>query len=507
VVIGDRTAHADIVVVNTCTVTAESTRSSRQLIKRTVREFPGASVVVTGCYAAAQPDEVLSIGGVDLVVPNKDKDRLVDAVAEQFGNAGSVQSAGMCGRSASACPPATALQLRPRSARQEPERESRAWTVLPVRLTQPEPSYACMEGCRGEAPGNGAAALTQPEPSYAYMEALATASDRGIDGRPEDPSLREPRRTLKVQTGCDELCSFCIVPSTRGGLQSRPYETVLELAQKMVNRGAVEITLSGVHLGKYGVDIGYEDGLYGLVCRLLDALPSHVRLRLSSIEATCLDVRLVELMNRDKRLCRHLHIPLQSGDDEVLSAMRRPYDSDTYLRIVEAAREKVDGLALTTDVMVGFPGETPKALWNTYRLIERVGFAKLHVFRYSPRQGTPAASFDAQVSEVEKKSRSRMIRELGDELRRKFFEREVSRGVLSGVLIEGSGVFDDDPANSSAARSKLFGITDNYIKVVTVGPADKVGGYVDVIPTGWDAEKVEGELKSQRKERPNCAFV
>ncbi len=409
----------DVVVVNTCTVTADSSRSSRRLIARSVRQFPRARVLVTGCYAVAAPSEVAAMEGVDEVVANKDKDSLVDYLRERY---------------------------------------------FPTTLN------ACSDNrsCGG-----------YPHPGNCL------------------PRLDSPRVTLKVQTGCDEMCTFCIVPTTRGDLDSRPAEEVIYRARSAVERGAREITLSGVHLGKYGRDRDEGSGLYDLVWLLLDELPEEVRLRLSSVEVTCVRPELVELMATEERLCRHLHIPLQSGDDTVLQAMKRPYTAKKFLEMAASVKERVPGVAITTDVLVGFPGETVRAFENTIRVVEEVGFAKLHVFRYSARDGTPAASMEGQVSEEEKKARSRVIRELGDELRLEFHRREAGRGLLEGVLVEGAGPADSEESISAkGARPRLFGITDNYVKVETAGPAGLVGEVVAVSPSGVSVDKVRGELAS-----------
>ncbi|MER3521729.1 MAG: hypothetical protein C4317_05900, partial [Acidimicrobiia bacterium] len=262
----------------------------------------------------------------------------------------------------------------------------------------------------------------------------------------------------------------------------------------------VELTLSGVHLGRYGIDSGTGVGLYELVCRLLESLPSSLRIRLSSIELTSLDERLVELIACEPRLCRHLHIPLQSGDDGVLDAMGRPYDSKRYLEVVSAIKEKIPGVALTTDVMVGFPGETLVAFGNTLDIVERVAFAKVHVFRYSPREGTPAASREDQVPEDEKRARSKTLRELGDKLRLEFHQLQAKAGLIEGVLIEGHGpaesgcISDSSGAATQRVAPSLFGITDNYVKIETSGPVGTVGKYVKVKPVDVSVERVSAEL-------------
>lgn len=395
--VAERDGDADVVVVNTCTITAESSRSSRRLIRRAIRENPGAEVVVTGCYAVAAPEDVGAIEGVARVVPNKDKDDIAAAVA---------------GPDRSATP----IEIRP--------------------------------------------------------------------SRSPLPAL-QPRATLKVQTGCDEPCTFCIVPQTRGGLNSRGSDSLVDRALDLAARGAREVTLSGVHLGKYGLDLAARGGLAQLARRLLDLLPGEVRIRLSSLEATWLDDELIGLMASEPRLCRHLHLPLQSGDDGVLARMKRPYTSTEYLAIVDRARSGVDGLAVTSDVMVGFPGESKEAFEATLDVVRRADFSKLHVFRYSSRDGTPAAEMGEQIASDEKKERSRRLRKLGDRLRLDFHRREAGRSGRLDVLIESSG-----PARASdPGRPALYGLTDNYIKVATSGPAGWVGSIasVDVVEVGVDS--------------------
>lgn len=369
---------ADVVVVNTCTVTSESSRTSRRLIRRAVAENPDAEVIVTGCYAVAAPDEVGAISGVTTVVPNKDKDEIADRL---FGK------------------------------------------VVP-------------------------------------------GASVGLE--------RRVRRTLKVQTGCDELCTYCIVPETRGEPSSRPLGDVVEAAGKLASAGVREITLSGVHLGKYG----FEDstGIALLVKELLSALPSTVALRLSSIELSCVTDELIDLLANEARVCRHLHIPLQSGDDRVLRAMGRPYTVDQFLKRAAMASERIDGLALTTDVMVGFPGESDDAFENTLRVVRASEFMKLHVFRYSRRPGTQAAEMPDQIGPEAQRDRSQELRRLGDELRLRFHERHALRPQTLTALVEAVGA----ASQGDPGRPTLHCITDNYMKVLSSGPAGYLGEYVEL---------------------------
>jgi len=387
-------AHAgeqpDVVVVNTCTVTAESTASSRRLIRKTAEAHPGATVVVTGCYAVAEPEEARAIPGVDLVVGNDHKDRLAALVA--------------------AVPAVRRLPL-----------------------------------------------VMRPAP----LERLRT------------------RVAVKAQTGCDEWCTFCIIPRTRGPLHSYPEEQVVADVRRQVERGVREVVLTGVHLGKYGEDRGEREALARLVDRLT-AIDGLLRLRLSSVLPVQVTPALVERVRDDPKVCRHLHVPLQAGDDEVLARMHRPYRIAEFLDRVEHAKAEVPGLGLSTDVIVGFPGETRAQFAATMAVVERVGFSKLHVFRYSQRPDTPAAVMPDQVPVAEKKARARELIALGGELRRRFHEDHVGRPLQ--VLVE------------TAGEGLVEGTSDNYVKVRFPGGAELVDRLVTVRGLRADAEGMEAKL-------------
>jgi threonylcarbamoyladenosine tRNA methylthiotransferase MtaB len=387
-------AHAgeqpDVVVINTCTVTAESTASSRRLIRKTAEAHPGATVVVTGCYAVAEPEEVRAIPGVDLVVGNDHKDRLAELVT--------------------AVPAVRRLPL-----------------------------------------------VMRPAP----VERLRT------------------RVAVRAQTGCDEWCTFCIIPRTRGPLRSYPEDEVVADVRRQVERGVREVVLTGVHLGKYGEDLGEREALARLVDRLT-AIDGLLRLRLSSVLPVQVTPALVQRVRDDPKVCRHLHVPLQAGDDEVLARMHRPYRVAEFLDRVEHAKAEVPGLGLSTDVIVGFPGETRAQFAATMAVVERVGFSKLHVFRYSQRPDTPAATMPDQVPVAEKKARAKELIALGNELRRRFHEDHIGRPLQ--VLVEAAG---DGLAE---------GTSDNYVKVRFPGGAELVDRVVTVRGLRADAEGMEAEL-------------
>src|SRR5262245_12121079 len=250
---------------------------------------------------------------------------------------------------------------------------------------------------------------------------------------------RHTRAFLKVEDGCDLNCSFCIIPKVRGTAVSRPLESAVDEAKRLVANGYKEIVLTGVHLGSYGKDLAQRSLLPDLVERLL-GVDGLARLRLSSIEANEISDPLIALMASEPRFCPHLHLPLQSGDDEVLRAMRRRYNSRQYLTACDRVSERVAEPSFTADVIVGFPGETDERFENTLDVCRRVGFSRIHIFPYSRRRGTDAAAMADLPSRVKKERLHRLERlaaELTDRYARKFLGREVE------VLLEDDGGYTE----------------------------------------------------------------
>ncbi len=298
---------------------------------------------------------------------------------------------------------------------------------------------------------------------------------------PSVPIQGRARVFLKIQEGCRNFCTYCIVPYARGPLRSRRPEKVIEAARKMVADGFKEIVLTGIHTGAYGRDLSEGLNLAGLLRSLAD-IPSLLRLRLSSIEPNDITPELVETLAGSKTFCRHLHVPLQSGDDRILARMGRRYSVWEYTRLAEVLRENIPGLGLTTDVMVGFPGESEENFENTCRFIEEISFSGLHVFKFSPRRGTPAAQFGEQIEPRAKEERSRKLIQMGDRLAARFASAHVGREL--DILVEQPYPGDD----------KMYeGLTDNYIKVVFPGHKDLRGKMVKV-----KAEKLQGTFLKGR---------
>ncbi|RKO66220.1 tRNA (N(6)-L-threonylcarbamoyladenosine(37)-C(2))-methylthiotransferase MtaB [Desulfofundulus salinus] len=290
------------------------------------------------------------------------------------------------------------------------------------------------------------------------------------------------RAFLKIQEGCNNYCAYCIIPYARGPLRSRDPENVLAEARRLVAGGFKELVLTGIHTGAYGQDRPGDLDLAGLVERLAE-IPGLVRLRLSSVEPMDITDKLVDTMATRPNVCRHLHIPLQSGDDTVLARMRRHYTTAWFRELVQRVRERMPGIAITTDIIVGFPGETDGQFENTFNFVREMALARLHVFKYSPRQGTAAASFPDQISAPVKEARSRRLIALGDELARSFAAKHIGQEVQ--VLVE-----EELPEKEGF----FAGLTDNYLRVIFPARKNLVGELVTVRVEGIEGADLKGMI-------------
>lgn len=248
-----------------------------------------------------------------------------------------------------------------------------------------------------------------------------------------DKNIGRARAYLKVQEGCEQFCSYCIIPYARGPVRSRPPDNALREAKRLIAAGFQEVVLTGIHLGAYGQDLGKNISLADLLAELL-ALSPRVRWRLSSLEPTEVTTALIDLLKNNRNFCPHLHLPLQSGHDEILRAMKRPYTTADYEEVVSRVRSAVPDISITTDIMVGFPGEKEKHFQAYLEFVERMAFGGLHVFQYSPRKGTPAAEFPDQVSPQVKEERSHRLIELGERLKQSYSAKFC--GKTLNVLVE-----------------------------------------------------------------------
>jgi threonylcarbamoyladenosine tRNA methylthiotransferase MtaB len=268
------------------------------------------------------------------------------------------------------------------------------------------------------------------------------------------------RGFLKIQDGCDSRCTYCIVPLARGASRSVPRGEIIRMFDQAIDAGCPEVVLSGIHIGRYGQDLVPRESLTVLVRDLL-ARKKQARIRLSSIEPNEVTDDLISMFGHG--LCRHLHVPLQSGDDAILCSMNRTYGSILYRKLVETVAMKVPDIAIGADVMVGFPGEGEKEFQNTYDLVKDLPLTHLHVFSYSPRPGTPAAVMKGQVPERTKKERNEALRAIA--FKKNLAFRERLKGKTLGIVLE------EGQTTGTGMRS---GLTDNYIRVHVSG-AQKAG--------------------------------
>lgn len=404
-----------MVVVNTCTVTAEADRDARQTIRRIHRDNPSAEIVVTGCYAQRQPDELAALGGVNLVVGNSHKHQIGELVQPKL-----------------------------------------------VQIESSEPRSITYHG------GIDAAGILVGD----------IDSEANLAALPAEDGLGRSRPNVKVQDGCHNRCTFCIIPTVRGGSRSIPSDSVVEHV-KHLEGSFPEIVLTGINLGRWGRDLDGRPRFVRLLEHLL-ARTSVRRIRLSSVEPMDWSDQLLGLMSSSSRIAKHMHIPLQSGSDTILRRMRRRYRARHYESRVVLGRQLMPHAAIGADVMVGFPGETDEDFESTRSFVERMPFTYLHVFSFSIREGTEAASMDGQVPRTVKRERSRVLRELIDRKNLEFRQGLVGK-TLSAVTLS---------SGESAGRA----LTDNFVDVEIPESAIPPGSLVDVRVDAVEGRRTVGTL-------------
>lgn len=289
------------------------------------------------------------------------------------------------------------------------------------------------------------------------------------------------RAFLKIQEGCNQFCTYCIIPYARGPLRSRSLESIRTETQRLISAGFKEIVLIGIHLGCYGKENAGGPTLYDAVKTVLD-VPGVQRLRLGSLESVEVEPRLLTLMQKDARFCRHLHLPLQSGCDKTLQAMHRPYTTAKFKTLLADIKTKVPDIAITTDVIVGFPGETEADFETTCKFAESCGFSKMHIFPFSARKGTPAEKFAGAVTEAVKKERADILGKIDETMHKTFLQAMV--GQNAEVLFE-----------QPAGEDYFEGLTGNYQRVFVKSGGRNLGGEILTVKiTAFDGEKLLGEI-------------
>ena len=399
---------AELVIVNTCTVTAATDSQSRNLIRRARRLNPEARVVVTGCYAQVDPEALRAIPGVSLVLGNDEKKDFLAHLAEDADEGRVLVS-----------------DIR------------RAEEAVPLDLTR-------------------------------FAE--------------------RSRAFLQIQNGCDAFCSYCIIPYARGRSRSVPPDKVVTQVQRLAAAGYPEVVLTGIHVGGYGADLTPAASLRELLVRI-EKETDVPRLRLGSIEPTEIPAALVELVAASDILCPHFHIPLQSGDDAVLKQMNRIYDTAFFGRLVEGIRSRVPEAAIGLDVIVGFPGESGQEFENTLRFLDSLPITHLHVFPFSRRPGTPAATMPDQVPGDVARERAARLRALGEEKQQEFSGRFIGRELE--VVVEGGG-----------QKGLCRGLSRNYLPVLFPASAEVVGKAVGVRVEGIRGNELIGTMVDEGTHLP-----
>lgn len=396
--------QADIYLVNTCVVTNMGQRKSRQMINRAVRHNPLALTVVTGCYPQTAPEEVKAIEGVDVIIGNQERGRIVELVEEALGH--------------------------------------KETAVLD---------------------------------NVQKMTVDTSFEELGV-GTETDKT----RGFLKIQEGCNQYCTYCIIPYARGPLRSRSLASIKEEIGKLVAAGYKEVVLIGIHLGCYGKERGSKATLVDAVKAAL-SVPGLKRLRLGSLESVEVDPGLLDLMEADERLCRHLHLPLQSGCDRILQAMHRPYDTARFRGLLADIRRRIPDIEITTDIITGFPGETEEDAAATLAFVRQCQFAKMHIFPYSKRKGTPAAQMDGQVDDRVKQQRAAALGQADEAMQHEALVSNV--GSVAQVLFE-------QPVDDS----HIEGLTGNYLRIVVPAAKELCGEIRRVKITGVKEDFLTGEL-------------
>ncbi|HEV1996298.1 MAG TPA: tRNA (N(6)-L-threonylcarbamoyladenosine(37)-C(2))-methylthiotransferase MtaB [Candidatus Acidoferrum sp.] len=423
------TAAADIIVVNTCTVTASADAQARDAIRKLHAANPAVRVIVTGCYAQRAPEELAALPGVSWVVGNSHKPQIPQLVD-------------------SLTTPAS------------PESANNFFPAAALHSDSTVPFHSFVRA-QHAAPQLGKILTGDICDRTEFLSAPVLGGE-GNHTRP----------TLKIQDGCDSRCSYCVIPFVRGKSRSLPPNTVIQEIQRLAEAEYREIVLSGINLGTYGRDLSPRVEFEILLRRILDET-SVERLRISSIEPLDVTQDLVALFASTDRIAQHFHMPLQSASDRILAAMHRWYRAEHYARRVELIHERLPNAAIGADVITGFPGESEDDHAATIAFIERLPFTYLHVFSFSKRPGTKAASLANEVTGSTIKRRARELRALSEKKSAAFRHSQLGR-TLRVLTLRPS---DDPRSNTTPALSS------NYLRVRIVG-ALSANLWVDVQVTG-----------------------
>jgi len=364
----------DLYIINTCTVTGESDRKARQMIRRAVSQNPSAYVLVTGCLAETDVESIKRIDGVDYICGNADKSKIADA----------------------------ALELLKKGSK--------------------NPKTLCEITDINSAP---------------FEPMSITKFDR-------------TRAYIKIEDGCESHCTYCIIPKARGKIRSKPFDDVIAEVKKLTAGGCREIVLTGIETGSYGRDIGSS---LAELLEAVDKIEGVGRIRLGSLDPSIMKKDFIERISKLKSLAHHFHISMQSGSNSVLRNMKRKYNAEMVLSSIEELRNAMPDVSFTTDIIVGFPGETEENFNETLEFAKKAKFLMMHVFPYSKRAGTPAAAMEDQLDKATKKQRVSLLSQCGTEIRQAILEEAVANTKTAQVLFE------------NLKDGYAYGHTDNFLEV------------------------------------------
>ena len=394
----------DAYIINTCTVTAESDRKARQMIRRVMKSDSSPFILVTGCYSQISPDAVASISGVDYVCGNSNKMSVVDKLCEL------------------------------------------------IEYGKPDKAEVCVPP---------------------------------IDGTPfECMSIKRFERTrayVKIEDGCESKCTYCTIPAARGNIRSKPFGDVIDEVKKLTLDGCREVVLTGIETGSYGDDLGDGEDLASLLCEI-DKINGIGRVRLGSLDPTVIKPDFVDKIRDLKSVAPHFHLSLQSGSDAVLARMKRKYNSARAMKSISLLREAMPGVKFTTDIIVGFPGETDEDFQRSCEFAKEAEFLMIHVFPYSKRKGTPAAVMPDQIPEEVKKKRVHILTEISRETRKKILDRVIAENDTVQVLFE---TYQD---------GYVYGHTADFIEVKAKSDREMHGELASVKLSKHDGDVCEGEI-------------
>jgi threonylcarbamoyladenosine tRNA methylthiotransferase MtaB len=384
---------ADVYIINTCTVTQEADRKSKQMIRKAIRQNRKSKIIVTGCYAQSNYEDLQKIEGINLIAGNGEKNDILQQL-------------------------------------EKIDFDDMVIRVKPAKYLKK------------------------------YDNVLKNKS-----------SSLHTRAWLKIQDGCNKFCTYCKVPYVRGSARSRYVEDVLEEVSNLSSNGVKEVVLTGINLGTYGRDLDKGKINLAKLISLISNFKGIKRIRLSSIELIDIDTELLNTFKSCSKFCHHLHIPLQSGDNKILNLMNRPYNTSIFHQKISLIKETMPDIAITTDIMVGFPNEDSSSFSKTVNFAKKIRFAKIHVFQYSNRKECLAALLPNKVDNRIKKERSKKLQELSKELFYDFQKKFLNS--IAEILIE-------DEIKDKEGRIYSRGITSNYIKIIIPDFMGKKGEIVRV---------------------------